>query len=177
MIRKFLAFVLILMLSVASCAYADVDLSRYGDAELQELIRQARAELAKRNPLVEKETILYEDVYVKVTYTSMEIDRYGELKINCIVENKSESNIRIKMTTATCNGWDIVYYANEGIVTAPALSKSRDAFEFAKCTELSEVKSVAEIEEIRFTVEVRDSDTYDTLSESKEFFYIYMPVQ
>ena len=68
MIRKFLAFVLILMLSVASCAYADVDLSRYGDAELQELIRQARAELAKRKPLAQKEPNLYEDEYAKSTY-------------------------------------------------------------------------------------------------------------
>ena len=107
----------------------------------------------------------------------MEIDRYRELKISCIVENKSEYNIYVQMATATCNGWDIVYFSNEGEVSAPALSKSRDTFTFDKCAELAGVKSVAEIEEIRYTIEVVDYDTYDTLNKPKEHFYIYMPVQ
>ena len=107
MIRKFLAIVFILMFSVVSCAYAEIDLSEYSEAELRNLIQQARSELTKFNSPAEKGTVIYENEYVKITYSEMRIEKES-LKIYCILENKSSHNIIVRMDRTTCNGWDIL---------------------------------------------------------------------
>lgn len=152
-------------------------LEGYSETELRELIRRARSELEKYNPPLVEGNTLYEDEFVKVVYSEIELDNYGELEIKCTVENKSDHNLLIKMESATCNGWDFTYYGNEGVVKVSASSKSRDSFEFSKFTELTEIETLEGIEEIRYTVRVSDADSYDTLSSADEHFYLDMPVQ
>lgn len=127
--------------------------------------------ITKMHKVSTKNTI-YEDEYVLVRYTGAELDSYGEFNIKCIVENKSTRNLSVRMETATCNGWDIRYYGNEGFVTVTALSKNRGSFSFSKFTELSEIKTLNEIEEFRYTIQIVDTDSYDTLKDSKTYFYL-----
>lgn len=146
------------------------------EAELRELILKARLELAKYNAPAETGNVLYEDEFVKVEYSEIELNQHGKLEIKCTVENKSTRNLNIKMKTATCNGWDFTYYGNEGVVSVSASSKNRDTFTFSKFTELTEIDNIEAIEEIRYSIRVIDTDSYDTLVESDEYFYLDMPV-
>lgn len=112
------------------------------EAELRELILKARLELAKYNAPAETGNVLYEDEFVKVEYSEIELNQHGKLEIKCTVENKSTRNLNIKMKTATCNGWDFTYYGNEGVVSVSASSKNRDTFTFSKFTELTEIDNI-----------------------------------
>lgn len=119
-----------------------------------------------------KDKIIYEDAYVRVEYTGVELSEYGTLYIRCIAENKSTKNLYISMEKAICNGWDVTYYSNEGVVHVSAGSKSKSAFDFSKFSEKSDIKSLNEIEEFRYKIKVVDTDSYETLSEPSKFFYL-----
>lgn len=119
-----------------------------------------------------KDKIIYEDAYVRVEYTGVELSEYGKLYIKCIAENKSTKNLYISMEKATCNGWDVTYYSNEGVVHVSAGSKCKSAFDFSKFSEKSDIKSLDEIEEFRYKIKVVDTDSYKTLSEPSKFFYL-----
>lgn len=121
---------------------------------------------------VSSRNIVYEDEYVLVRYTGVDLDSYGELNIKCVAENKSTRNLSVRMETATCNGWDIRYYGNEGFIAVTASSKNRGAFTFSKFTELSEIKTLSGIEEFRYTIQVVDTDSYDTLSAPETYYYL-----
>lgn len=131
----------------------------------------ASAHEPKKHHVSNKNTI-YEDEYVRVTYSGIDLDEYGELNIRCVVENKSTRNIYVSMETATCNGWDITYYSNEGVVHVSSSSKCKSTFEFSKFGEKSEIKSLNDINEFRYTIKVVDTDSYDTLSEPDTYFYL-----
>lgn len=145
----------------------------FNESELRNIIKAARNELDKYSPELADGDILYEDQYVKLTFLSIELNTYGELLINVIMENKSDEKLRVEMDEVTCNGWSVLYYMNEGRVSCPPASKKRGSMELGKFTELSGVTSLEEIEEFRFKLEVVESDSWKTINRSNGYIYLY----
>lgn len=152
---------------------APIDLSGMSDGELQALIDAAKQELAGRtgaapesSDAVGDGSILYEDENLRITMNGvMELNDYGELVINVILENLTERNLIISLENASCNGWDVY----EPVVSVSANGKSKDAFEFYDIETDAEISSADEVETIKGQIRYFDQDDYDFTVENSEF--------
>ncbi len=84
--KQFVAFVLVLLifLSVMTCAFADTSLANYSDAQLQELYESVREEMVKRGLPLAQEITLKEGKFIigqdiqPGTYTLKCTETFGE---------------------------------------------------------------------------------------------------
>jgi len=173
--KKLFVCLLILMLAVCSVAAAEIDLSQLSETELRTLIDQARIELQKFTEPVVEGTTIYEDEFIKMDYSSVEISNRGMLSLNCLVQNKTEGNIYVRLFNVLCNGWDIKESFTEATVEMAAGSKKVVAFEFPYFTELSGITRVEDIQEIKYTLLVWDRQTREKYIDIGDFYYIDMP--
>lgn len=80
----------------------------------------------------ENSIILFSDDQLILLYDSIEI--HGkELRINCIVENNSDFDLKIKLTRCILNGWDIIDNSVfDGYLFVKSHSKKRTSLNFDK---------------------------------------------
>lgn len=159
--KKIFAMILVaLMVFGGSVVSAEsIDLSAMTQEELIALIDNARLELTKYLPEIADGTVLYEDENVRLTFTKAEIDDYGDLCINVLVENLSDKNINVALENSSCNGWAL----SGSSVGAPAGKKAKEGFWFYSVTEETDIVTIEDLQDIEADLYYYDTDTYDTI--------------
>jgi hypothetical protein len=162
--RRLFALVLVFVLMFCSVATAEsIDLSAMTQEELIALIDNARLELTKYLPEAADGTILHEDENVRVTFTgNIELDDYGYLNVDVIVENLSDHNLSVILQNVSCNGWAVW----DASVDAPANKKAKASFSFMNAAADAELTSAEDVQDIEADLCCLDSDTWDYVGES-----------
>lgn len=153
-----------LMVFCGSVACAEgVDLDGMSEEQLVALIDDARLALVKYHPSVTDGAVLYEDENVVVTLAGApEVDDYGSLLLNVVVENHSDHNLMICLENVSCNGWSIF----ETAVSVPANKKAKETFDFMGAAEDADLESGEDVQDVEGDLYYFDSDTYDRVAES-----------
>lgn len=160
--RRLFALVLVTLMMFCSVASAEaIDLSAMTQEELIALIDNARLELTKYLPEVAEGSVLYEDDNIRLTCTGVELDDYGSLLVNVIVENFTDHNLSVILQNVSCNGWSIW----DATVRVPANKKAKEAFDFMNAIEDAELEKAEDVQDIEADLGYSDSDTWDRVAD------------
>lgn len=147
---------------------APVDVSAMTEDELVSLIDEARTALSKLRAGITKDSVLFENEFIRISYAgTVELTEYGELQVDVVVENLSESNLGISVDNASCNGWAVSCYISNNSVPAGKKAKlSLNAYDIVNTAELEKVE---DLDNIEGDFRIYDTDSYDTVAESAAF--------
>ncbi len=150
-----------MLLSGACAAAQGIDLSGMTEAELIALIDAARLELTKYIPDVAEGDVLYEDEYLRVTFTGeIEVDMYGSLLVHIVAENRTEMDLMLTTSSASVNGWAVMDAAAE----VPAMKKARIGFDFMDAVRAASIETPDEVKDITGELHYFDTDTWEFTS-------------
>ncbi len=152
-------------------ASTSIDLSALSNDELQALIDAAQAELAGRvgtgpaaSDVVGDGSILYEDENLRITMTgSLELDEYGALILNVVLENLTNRNLIMSLENASCNGWDV----DSPVASVSANKKAKETLEFYDAAEDAELTAATDVRSIEGQIRYFDEDDYDFTVENE----------
>ena len=162
--RKLVVMIMVVLMVFGGVACAEeIDLSGMTEDQLVALIDDARLELTKYHPSVADGSVLYEDENVCITLTGApEVDDYGSLMLNVVVENHSDHNLGIVLENVSCNGWAIF----DGYVSAPAGKKAKETFDFINAVTDADLASGEDVQDVEGVMRYFDSDTFDNVVDS-----------
>ena len=161
--KKLIATILIIIL-LPIAAMADLpDVTGMTDQELKDLISACSQELRARNTSEPEGILLFEYEGARIYQTGKaEINFMGYLEIPVAIYNDMDIGISFGMDNVTCNGWDI-YGSSVG---ASAKAKKKDTLMFSVPD--AEVKSMDQIDSLRFKWTVTNTETYMFIFKQEE---------
>lgn len=166
---KAVSALVIVAVLFCSAALAAVDWASMDTETIEAEIKNAQAELKKREPETQSEdtdpdiadddedpnkrtgkAVLLDAEGVKITATSFEVTdhwMYGTaLVVSYIAENNSDADFRGSFDKTVINGWEV---ENTGYVDVAAGNKNKDTLVLKMAD--ADVSSLAEIEKVSFT--------------------------
>ena len=161
--KKLLSFTLTLTMILALAVPAFADVPGFTDMttdEIMEIINAARNELISRELKAAENTILLDQndvqIYLTGKHSVDSYDEYVDLYLEVVVVNNTGRKINVDLDSITVNGWDVDAW---GIYDVS--SKKKDDLEIDISD--ADLSSYDELEDIVFTFEVYDSESYETI--------------
>lgn len=171
--KRFLSLLLVfVLLSSVSVAFAD-DYSSMNDEELKEAYNSIRKELAVRDLIAKKKTVIYDEPNVLQIYLNGDIedyyiaqlyswDDYYSLFIPVVIVNNTKYTIRISIKNASLNGWSTngeIVYSTDPNTTIPAGKKDKSYLVFNISS--TDIKEINDFENAEFSLNIFDDDNWD----------------
>ena len=140
--KKFLATILCLLMFPAMTA-AELDLSAY--------------------PLV------FTNEYADIYFDTIEIQK-NAMKIYCICENKTDTDLSFRLRRCLVNGWDIIESTTfDGYFRVSANSRKRDCFEFEQAVTVSGISDPETITALDFSLVLKPWDGGSAIFEQEDY--------
>ncbi len=170
--KKIIALIVVICtMMVGFCANAEgIDMTAMTDAELWNIIEQARIELRNReSDNVTDANIFYEDENIKITLTSDPYIEYGVLTIDAIVENNTDKNLIISVENCQVNGWDVF----GPVFSVSGNGKSKYPLEIYGIEEDTDIVDIADFKDMSGTIYYFDEDTFETIRETEKLHWMF----
>lgn len=124
---------------------------------------------------LEGDTVLVDNEYVKITFEGISYDTsylaFQPVKVNLLIENKTESSIMVTINDFSVNGFMCNTYLYASLA---GKKKTRDSIAFTDAElQSADISSPYEMEEMEWTFSVFNSDTYKTLGDFPAKLTIY----
>ena len=158
--RRILISLLCVMMLAITPAFAE-DYSAMSVDDLHKIQSDVRAELLKRDLVLDGKTLLFESNGVTVYLTGdYEISWTGDFQLNVIVINESDKKISVTPDglQGSINGWDV---SCTSLTEVAAGKKLKGYFTFD--LEDADVTSPDQIEEIELRVYLYDKDNWERI--------------
>lgn len=154
-----------LLLALGTFAQAEsAELSAMTDAELEQLIDGALAELNAYIPALSTGDVLYEDESIRLTLgEEFIIDEYGDLCMDIDIENFTNYDLYISVEQMIVNGWTVDSLG----LSVNAGMKNHDTLYVLGMSKTTGLTDSAEIDDIRCILAYYDEETYDTIATSE----------
>lgn len=167
-----LILALLMLLSIPCSAFAEApDVSAMTSEELQGLIDAARNELLSRELADGENIVLVDQDGVQVYLTGdYEIEAYSStyLYMTAVVINNTDHMVGFYAKIATINGWDVDF---TGTVDVSPGSKKKAKLEWRISD--ADISTFEEIEEMKLSLQVYDSSTYDEICDTEPTIYYF----
>lgn len=161
--KKLLAIILVVAILLPIAALADLpDVTGMTDQELKDLISACSQELRARNTSEPEGILLFEYEGIRIYQTGDAYTSSSFLYVPIAVYNDNDYGVGVMVENANINGWDV--YSDGCMVSGKGKNKDDIAFSI----EDADVKAIDQIESLKFTWRVFNTDSYDTIYEQKE---------
>ena len=165
--KRILAAVLAFLMLLAGTALAEqADYSQMTDEELRTIISEARMELARRGFVLQENLLIYEseeiELYLTGEYEFSPDPDYKYLSFGVNVLNKRSGMLDMAIRNAVVNGCSV---DGSGVYDIAGQSQKSDKISF--WLDDTDFEQMADFEEVRFELNIYDTETYDTIRQSK----------
>ena len=160
--KKLFALVITLVMIMSAAAFAapeTVDLVEMTQDELNDLINRAKIELRKFGNASEAGTVILDHDGILVKFAGVDFGFMG-LEFKLIIENNSQSVVRISADKMYINGWETMPLLSAEVESG---KKSRETIDAMNAEKDADVSSADDLETVEFIFEIREPDSYNVL--------------
>lgn len=156
--------VILVFFTFFSCAFAeDIDLSSMDEEQLRSIISDAWAALARLEAKDDNSWVIFDDHGIIVTMEDVRLEYNTHLGFDITVINNSDYDIIVMVEDMYINDWTV------GGTNGPAVragKKGKDTVLWLNVDHSAEIKSIDDLKELCFFIQIEDYNTFDALYES-----------